>query len=120
MTPLFVERVARNEPHGGGYEQFEQMYRRALSDGREVRIAAGKRAEYDVPAGKQAVVYVMEGSVRFEGDDTAAGPGDVVTFQAAQPGEGAKVAMEADMPFVGVLVTGNEPRAASGPATDVR
>ena len=113
MTPLFVERVARNEPHGGGYEQFEQMYRQALARGREVRIDAGKRAEYDVPAGERATVYVMEGAVRFEGDDTGAGPGDVVVFKAALPGEGAKVAMEADMPFVGVLVTGGEPPAAA-------
>lgn len=109
MTPLFIERVAHNEPRGGGYEQFEQMYRRALADGREVRIEAGKRAEYEVPPGQRAVVYVMEGSVRFEGDDTGAGPGDVVIFKAAEPGEGARVAMEADMPFVGVLVTGGEP-----------
>lgn len=109
MTPLFVERVAKNEPHGGGYEQYEQRYREALARGREVRIEAGKRAKYDVPAGERAVVYVMEGAVRFEGDDTGAGPGDVVVFHRAQPGEAAKVAMEADMPFVGVLVTGGEP-----------
>lgn len=109
MTPLFVERVARNEPHGGGYEQFEQRYRQAMAGGREVRIDAGKRAEFDVPAGERAVVYVMEGAVRFEGDDTGAGPGDVVVFRRAQPGEGAKVAIEADMPFVGILVTGAEP-----------
>jgi hypothetical protein len=108
MTPLFVERVARNEPHGGGYEQFEQRYREALARGREVRIDAGRRAEYDVPAGELAVVYVMEGAVRFEGDDTGAGPGDVVIFRRAQPGEAAKLAMEADMPFVGILVTGAE------------
>ena len=108
MTPLFVERVARNEPHGGGYEQFEQRYREALARGREVRVDAGKRAEYEVPAGELAVVYVMEGAVRFEGDDTGAGPGDMVIFHRAQPGEGARVALEADMPFVGVLVTGGE------------
>ena len=109
MTPLFIERVKHSKPQGAGYEQFEQMYRRALADGREVRIEAGKRAEYDVPAGKRAVMYVLEGSVRFEGDDTGAGPGDVVIFALAEPGEGAKVAMEADSPFTGVLVTGGEP-----------
>ena len=80
-----------------------------MAGGREVRIDAGKRAEFDVPAGERAVVYVMEGAVRFEGDDTGAGPGDVVVFRRAQPGEGAKVAIEADMPFVGILVTGAEP-----------
>jgi redox-sensitive bicupin YhaK (pirin superfamily) len=111
MTPLFVERVARNEPHGGGYEQYEQQYRRALQQGREVRIAAGKRAEFGVPAGERATVYVMEGAVRFEGDDTAAGPGDVVIFKRAGAGEEARLAMEADLPFVGVLVTGGEPPA---------
>ena len=107
MTPLFIERVAHNEPHGGGYEQFEQMYRQALACGREVRIEAGKRAEFDVPAGNRAIVYVMEGSVRFEGDDTEAGPGDVVIFRPAGEVD-ARVAMEADMPFAGVLVTGRE------------
>jgi redox-sensitive bicupin YhaK (pirin superfamily) len=111
MTPLFVERVARNDPHGGGYEQYEQQYRHALGEGREVRIEAGRRAEFDVAAGERAVVYVMEGGVRFEGDDTAAGPGDVVVFRRAEAGEDAKVAMEADTPFVGVLVTGGEPPA---------
>ena len=111
MTPLFIERVAHNEPRGGGYEQFEQMYRQALADGREVRIDAGKRAEFGVRAGERAVVYVMEGSVRFEGDDTAAGPGDVVVFRRAGEGEGATVGIEADVPFVGVLVTGGEPPA---------
>jgi redox-sensitive bicupin YhaK (pirin superfamily) len=108
MTSLFIERIAHNEPHGGGYEQFEQMYRKALACGREVRIEAGRRAEYDVPPGERAIVYVMEGSVRFEGDDTEAGPGDVVIFKTAAAGERAKVAMEADLPFTGVLVTGLE------------
>jgi redox-sensitive bicupin YhaK (pirin superfamily) len=107
MTPLFIERVAHNEPHGGGYEQFEQMYRQALACGREVRIEAGKRAEFDVPAGNRAIVYVMEGSVRFEGDDTEAGPGDVVIFRPAGEDD-ARVAMEADLPFSGVIVTGRE------------
>ena len=107
MTPLFIERVAHNEPHGGGYEQFEQMYRKALACGRELRIDAGKRAEFSVAAGERAVVYVMEGSVRFEGDDTEAGPGDVVIFQPAGARD-AKVGMQADMPFAGVLVMGRD------------
>lgn len=107
MTPLFIERVAHNEPHGGGYEQFEQMYRKALACGEEVRIEAGRRAEYGVPAGHRAIVYVMEGSVRFEGDDTEAGPGDVVIFRPAADGD-AMVAMEADLAFAGVLVRGSE------------
>ena len=109
MIPVFVDRIVRPQPNGSGYQPLEQAYREVLAEGREVRIEAGKRAEYKVPNGARAVVYVMEGAVRFEGDDTGAGPGDVVVFRRAQPGEGAKVAIEADMPFVGILVTGAEP-----------
>ena len=105
MTPLFVDRIVRPEPHGTGYEQFEQRYREAMRDGREVRVAAGRRAEYDVPAGSGAVVYVVEGAVRFEGDDTQAGPGDIVWFRAADR-DGAVLGIEADAAFRGFLVTG--------------
>ena len=111
MTPLFVERVTHPEPHGTGYEQFEQMYRRVLAAGSEISIDAGKRAEYEVPRGERAVLYVMEGSVRFESDDTEAGPGDVVELRAA-PFEGRPVlGLQADLPFRGVLVTGQPGRA---------
>lgn len=105
MRPLFPERIVRPTPNGSGYEQLEQRYREVLCRGREIRIDAGKRAEYDVPAGQQAIVYVMEGSVRFEGDDTQAGPGEVVYFRIAQEPE-SKVGLEADLPFRGTLVIG--------------
>lgn len=107
MTNLDIERIRRPEPHGAGFPQFEAQYRRALHHGREIRIEAGKRAEYEIPAGDRAIVYVMEGNVRFEGDDTAAAGGDVVWFKPAPAGDGrAMVGIEADIDFRGVLVTG--------------
>lgn len=105
MIPLFIERITRPEPNGAGYEQYEQRYRRVLQDGREIAIEAGKRAEFDVPSGTPATVYVMEGAVRFEGDDTAAGPGDVVQFRPAS--EQAFVGVQADTPFRGVIQLGD-------------
>ena len=105
MIPIFVDRIVRPEPNGSGYEQMEQRYREALAGAREVRIEAGKRAEFDVPRGERAVVYVMEGTVRFEGDDTAAGAGDLVYVQAADE-PGAKLGVEADMPFRGAVSIG--------------
>jgi redox-sensitive bicupin YhaK (pirin superfamily) len=107
MNNLDIERIRHPEPRGAGFPQLEAEYRRVLHQGREIRIDAGKRAEYEVAAGDQAVVYVMEGSVRFEGDDTAAGQGDIVWFKPAPPGDGKSiVGIEADMAFRGVLVTG--------------
>ena len=105
MIPLFVDHIVRPQPNGAGYEQLEQHYRKVLAGGREVAIAGGKRAEFPVAPGVQAVVYVIEGSVRFEGDDTQAGPGDIVWFRAA--GEPATLGVEADAPFRGALMLGN-------------
>ena len=93
MINVYVERISHNQPRG------------AVPQGREIRIEAGKRAEYPVAAGQQAVLYVIEGSVRLEGDDTAAGEGDTVYFKPPAPGDEAMVGVEADMPFRGVLVT---------------
>lgn len=106
MTNLDIERIRHPEPHGAGFPQFEAEYRRALHHGREIRIEAGKRAEYDIPPGSRATLYVMEGAVRFEGDDTPAGQGDIVWFAQAPADAGAvRLGVEADAPFLGVLVT---------------
>lgn len=114
MTPLFVDRVTRPEPHGAGFAQFEGEYRKALERGTEIRIDAGKRGEYPVAPGEGAVLYVLQGAVRFEGDDTPAGEGDTVWFKPAAAGENAaRLGIEADMPFRGVLVTGRGGAAAS-------
>jgi redox-sensitive bicupin YhaK (pirin superfamily) len=105
MIPLFVDHIVRPEPNGAGYEQLEQRYREVVSGGREIRIEAGKRAEIAVGAGQRAVVYVMEGSVRFEGDDTAAGAGEVVYFKPVREPD-AKLGLQADFPFRGVVMIG--------------
>jgi redox-sensitive bicupin YhaK (pirin superfamily) len=110
MIPVFVDRMLRPEPNGAGYEQLEQRYREVLGAGREVRLEAGKRAEFDVPQGQQAVVYVIEGAVRFEGDDTGAAAGTVVYFKPAGDPD-AKLGLEADMPFRGAVAIG-APRAS--------
>ena len=107
MTNVDVERIRRPEPQGAGYEQLESQYRRVLQSGREIRIAAGKRAEFPVAAGERAVLYVIEGAVRFEGDDTPAGAGDIVWFKP--PGaadQDARLGIEADFAFRGVLALG--------------
>lgn len=103
---LFVDRIDHAEPKGAGYAEYEQRFREAFSAGREIRIEAGKRDEYPIPQGHRAVVYVLEGSVRFEGDDTPAEQGDTVWFRPA-PREGgeALVGVQADAPFRGVLVS---------------
>jgi len=106
MTNLDIERIRRPQPNGAGFPQLEAQYRRLLHEGREIRIAAGKRAEYPIPAGNRAVVYVMEGNVRFEGDDTAAAEGDIVWFKPSSADSAAAcVAVEADTPFRGMLMT---------------
>ena len=108
---LFVDHIRHAEPRGSGFAALEQELREALDSGQEFAVEAGKRAEFDVPAGAHPVVYVMEGSVRFEGDDTAASAGDVVWFKPA--GEGAQVGVEADAPARGVVVFRSAPRRAS-------
>ena len=105
MIPVFVDRIVRPQPNGSGYQPLEQAYREVLAEGREVRIDAGKRAEFKVPNGARAVVYVIEGAVRFEGDDTAAGPGEIVWFKPAGDPD-AMLGVQADMPFRGTLVIG--------------
>ena len=80
----FVERIRHPDPAGAGYAQQEQDIRAARARGGiEFAIERGKRAEIRVPPGERPVVHVLEGAVRFEGDDTAASAGDVVWFSAA-------------------------------------
>lgn len=105
MIPVFVERIVRPQPNGSGYQPLEQAYREVLAEGREVRIEAGRRAEFRVPQGSRVVVYVIEGTVRFEGDDTAANPGEIVWFKASGEPD-AVLGMQADMAFRGTLVFG--------------
>jgi hypothetical protein len=107
MINVYVERIRRPEPRGAGFEQLESQYRGVLQSGREIRIEAGKRAEFPVAAGERAVLYVMEGAVRIEGDDTAAGAGDIVWFKPPGARDAdARLGLEADLPFRGVLALG--------------
>ena len=80
---LDIEAIEHLDQRGAGYAEHEQRLRRAYSAGREFRIEAGKRAEFTIAAGERAVVFVLEGAVRFEGDDTAAGEGDTIWFKPA-------------------------------------
>jgi redox-sensitive bicupin YhaK (pirin superfamily) len=105
MINVDIERIRRPEPRGGGHGQFEAQYRRALHDGQEIHIDAGKRAEFEIRAGDRAVLYVIEGAARLEGDDTPTTEGDIVWFRPAPlDEEPAFVGVEADTPFHGVLV----------------
>jgi quercetin dioxygenase-like cupin family protein len=94
---VFIERIEhQHSGNGAGYAGREQHLREAQAGGKEVRIEAGKRAEFHVPAGARAVVHVLEGSVRFEGDDTQAVAGDVVWFKPAAQGGPSLLGIEAD------------------------
>lgn len=92
MTPIFPDRIegcagrAPAVPEGG----------------RDVRIEAGKRAEFAVPHGQRALLYVSEGGVRIEADDTQAAAGDLVWFQQATVDDG-RIGLQADGPFRGIL-----------------
>jgi hypothetical protein len=60
---------------------------------------------------------VLEGSVRFESDDTAALAGDTVLFRPVPEGEEGVIGIEADAAFRGLLAAGGrggEPRRAAG------
>ena len=109
---LFIERIRHPEPQGAGFTANEQELRTAMGAGQEFMVEAGKRTEFEVPPGSKPVVYLLEGSVRFEGDDTSAMAGDVVWFRAAN--EKATVGIEADARARGVFVS-DAPRAAPHP-----
>ena len=101
---LFVDSIHRPGGDGSGYAQEEQRLRAALPAGCEFRIEPGKRAEFRIEPGQCATVHVLEGSVRFEGDDTPALAGDIVRFKPAPEGDGAVLGVQADTVVRGVLV----------------
>lgn len=110
---LFIESIEHRD--GGALDDAEHARRmtQAYTAGREFSIEAGKRAEFEVEPGARAVVYLLEGAVRFEGDDTPAGEGDTVWFKPAQQ-EPAQIGIQADRPARGILVAG--PIRSAGPA----
>lgn len=103
---LDIDSIEHLRTDGSGFARHEQRLRHAYNAGREFRIEAGKRAEFTINPGERAVVFVLEGSVRFEGDDTAAGEGDTVWFKPAPREEAALLGVEADRPARGILVAG--------------
>lgn len=107
---LFVESIQHASGDGSGYADQEQRLRAARAAGCEFAIDAGKRAEFTIDPGDRAVVYILEGSVRFEGDDTAALAGDTVCFKPAPGGEAATLGVEADTPVRGILVAAPPPQ----------
>jgi redox-sensitive bicupin YhaK (pirin superfamily) len=103
MHTPFIERIRHPDPDGAGYARLEQDIREARAQGGvEFAIEAGKRAEIRVPPGERPVVHILEGSVRFEGDDTSAAAGDVVWFCAAH--ERGVLGIQADAPARGLVV----------------
>jgi redox-sensitive bicupin YhaK (pirin superfamily) len=101
---LDIESIEHLQTDGTGFARHEQRLRQAYTAGREFRIEAGRRAEFTIGPGERAVVFLLEGSVRFEGDDTAAGEGDTVWFKPAPREEAALLGVEADRPARGILV----------------
>jgi redox-sensitive bicupin YhaK (pirin superfamily) len=85
----------------------------------DVSVAGEKRVELEVPPGYRAFLYVLSGSGRIEGDDTAVKDEDVVWFKPApQDAERAILGLEADIPMRALLFAGpaiDEPVVAHGP-----
>jgi len=85
----------------------------------DVRVAGEKRVELAVPAGYRAFLYVLSGSGRIEGDDTAIKDEDVVWFKpVARSGETGILGLEADIDLRALLFAGptiDEPVVAHGP-----
>ena len=102
---LFIDSIHRGADALGKADD-EQRIREAMAGGREIRIEAGKRAEFRMPPGSRPVVHVLEGTVRFEGDDTSAIAGDSVWFgPVPEGGEAGVIGIEADAPFVGLIAS---------------
>lgn len=103
---LFIESIEHRD--GAALDDAEHARRmtQAYTAGREFTIEAGRRAEFEVEPGERAVVYLLEGAVRFEGDDTPAGEGDTVWFRPAPLDESALLGIQADRAARGILVAG--------------
>lgn len=103
---LFIESIEHRDGEAPADAEHAQRMTQAYTAGREFTIEAGKRAEFEVEPGARAVVYLLEGAVRFEGDDTPAGEGDTVRFRPAPPDESALLGIQADRAARGILVAG--------------
>jgi quercetin 2,3-dioxygenase len=79
----------------------------------DVRIAAGRRAELEIPAGHNAVVALLRGEATLDGQERLAGPQSVLL---GRDGDRVVVAAESDAGLL--LLTGeplDEPIASYGP-----
>ena len=73
----------------------------------EVRLKGEKRVELEVPPGYRAFLYVLSGSGRIEGDDTAVKDEDVVWFKPVPAGSApAILGLEADIDLRALLFAG--------------
>ncbi|HUQ29605.1 MAG TPA: pirin family protein [Usitatibacter sp.] len=86
----------------------------------DVRMSGEKRVELVVPPGFRAFLYVISGSARIEGDDTAVKDEDVVWFKpvASDAEEKTVLGLEADIELHALLFAApviDEPVAAHGP-----
>jgi quercetin 2,3-dioxygenase len=86
----------------------------------EARVQRGKRVELEVPQGHRAFLYVVSGSGRIEGDDTAVTDEDVVWFKPVpdDSAERAVLGLEADIDLHALLFAApviDEPVVAHGP-----
>ena len=81
----------------------------------EVSVASEKRVELEVAAGDQALLYVLSGGGRLEGDDTAIGQDDVVWFKPALAGARQMIGIEADTPLRALLFAAGPSAGAAAP-----
>ena len=86
----------------------------------DVRVQGEKRVEIEVPPGHRAFLYVVSGSGRIEGDDTAVKDEDVVWFKPppANPKEPTVLGLEADIEMRALFFAApviDEPVVAHGP-----
>jgi quercetin 2,3-dioxygenase len=79
----------------------------------DVRVAAGRRAELEIPAGHNAVVALLRGEVTLDGQERLTGPQSVLLGR-----DGDRVVLEAESDAGLLLLTGEpleEPIASHGP-----
>ena len=110
---VFIESIEHQGHEAIDDAEHAQRMAQAYTAGCEFCIEAGKRAEFTVEPGACAVVYLLEGAVRFEGDDTPAGEGDTVWFKPAPQDETALLGIQADRPARGILVARPVPQGGA-------
>jgi len=92
-------------------------YRLRQYDGHlvDVSIAGEKRVELEVATGGRALLYVLSGGGRLEGDDTAIGEDDVVWFKPADGSDCRVIGIEADTALRALVFAPRPSPGASAP-----